>query len=421
MTWRLCVSCVLGVAALTAQRVQEAAEPNQTVATATPLALGREAFGTLATTGDSDWYRITLTASSDLRIETAPGYGAELGDTFVSLLDGNGFAFRSNDDGVGCARYSRLYVNGLAAGTYYIAVDAGAFAVANGTYALDVRAAAPGSAAVPPIAAEGAENNDPRTGGVATAIALPARCNGQIPVTGPNGDWDFYRFTLATESFVQVRVDATPTHPAPPVMDDPILYLFDGATPPNLLAGPFYASSFAVWDTAIDVPLVPGTYQVAIRGWVGSIAGRYYLDIRNSDAARVTVAAGGCGGRTLDVARTTLGPGAPLRLERPEIGSTWCLRGSNLGAGGFAFHVVGFAATFVDLTAFGAPGCVLEVDYVDTPLQLADGAGNTVFAVAIPEAPALQGIALVSQIAVFDLSNALGVTFSNRVSGILGP
>ncbi len=404
-----------------AQQVAEGAEPNESTATATILATGREAFGTLASLADGDWYRIVLAAPSDLRLETGPGIGSQVGDTVVTLLDATGAALRSNDHGVGCGYYSRLYVSGLAAGTYYAAIEAGTFAVAGGSYTLDVRAAAPTTLATPGIVGEGPENNDPRLGGTATVVSLPARGNGSITTTGPAGDWDFWRFLLVTESFVQVRVAATATHPTTPRMDDPILYLYDSSSPPNVLAGPFYASNFGVWDTAFDVRLVPGAYQVAIRGWTGSIAGSYYLDLHRSNAARVTVHAGGCGGRVASVATTDSGPGAPLVVERPVLGSTYAVRGSNLGAGGFAFHVIGFAATFVDLTPFGAPGCTLEVNYVDTPLQLADGAGRTTFVVPIPESLALLGASLESQIAVFDLLNALGLSFSNRVGAVIGP
>ena len=412
-------AALLAVPAL-GQQVAEGTEPNATTATATTLAVGREAFGTLSTIADADWFRITTTGTVDLRLGTAPGLGVQVGDTVLTLLDATGAPLRSNDDGVASGWWSKLYVPSLAAGTYYVAVEAGTNAVAGGSYVLDVRAAVPTAFVAPPVANEGAENNDPRSGGVPTTVTLPARGNGAIPTTGPAGDWDFWRFTLPAESFVQVRVAATAAHPIQPRMDDPILYLYDAATPPNLLAGPFYASNFGVWDTALDVHLPAGTFQVAIRGWVGSIAGSYWLDLHRSDAARVTVHPGGCGGRVASVATSTTGPGAPLVLERPALGTTYALRGSSLGAGGFAFHVVGFSSTSVDLGPLGAPGCTLEVNFVDSPLQVADGTGATTFVVPIPESAPLLGATVESQIAVFDLSNALGVTFSNRVAAVLG-
>lgn len=406
---------------LGAQQVQEAAEPNGSTSTATILPVGAEALGTLATVGDVDWYRVTLGAARDLRLRTTPGLGAEAADTTLTLLDATGAFLVDNDDGVGTGNYAELLLTGIAAGTYYVAVGAGANALAGGSYALDVRAAAPTVFAAPATTvAEGAENNDPRSGGAATGLFAEARCNGTIATTGPGGDWDFYRLILLNDTFVQVRVDATATHPSQPRMDDPMLYLFDGNATPSLLAGPYVSTNFGVWDAKLDAHLPAGIYHLAIRGWSGSIAGSYYLDVHMSPMAQTAVFAGGCGGRTLDVATTAFGPGAPLRLERPTLGSTWALRGSGLGAGGFAFHAFGFQATAIDLTALGAPGCTLEVVWVDALLGLADGLGDAAFALPLPENPTVLGVQLTSQLAVLDLSNPLGFTFSNRVEATVG-
>lgn len=402
-----------------AQRVAEAAEPNQTAVTATSLAIGREAFGVLAGAGDVDWYAVTVPAGVRLRAETGPGLGAQARDTVVTLLDASGSPLRSNDDGVASGWYSRLYAPVLPAGQYFLVVEAGPNAQAGGSYTLDVRGVV-AAVTPPPLAPEGPESNDPRLGGVATGVTLPARCSGAATSTGLGGDWDFYRFALTAESFVEARVDATASHPSSPRLDDPVLYLFDNSAPPNLLAGPFQSTSFGAYDAALEARLPVGTYQIAIRGWNGSIGGSYYLDVVRRDAGRVTVFPGGCGGRSLDVATTDAGPAAPLRLERPVIGTTLSLLGANLGANAFTFHVVGFASTFVDLGMLGAPGCALEVNYVDTPLYLADAGGRVVYPLPLPEATSLLGLAVESQAAVFDLSNALGVTLSNRVAAIVG-
>jgi hypothetical protein len=419
---RALVACVAlaGLAAdAIAQRVVEGPEPNASAATATLLPLGAEAAGVLASAGDADWFALTVPAGVRLCIESAPGVGAQARDTVLTLLDAAGAPICSNDDGVASGWYSRLVTAVLPAGAYYLTVESGPAAVAAGAYALDVRAVTvPAFAGA--TAVEGPENNDPRAGGTATAINLPARCSGVVAATGVAGDWDFYRFTLAADALVEARVDASASHPSAARLDDPVLYLFDGATPPNLLAGPFQSRSFAVYDAWLEARLPAGSYQLAIRGWSGSVAGAYYLDVVRRDAARATIASGGCGGRALAVPATDAGPGAPLRLERPVLGATWSLLGSSLGANGFAFHVVGLQATAVDLTALGAPGCMLEVVYIDTPLQLADAAGRATFSLRLPETPSLLGTTVESQVAVFDLSNALGITLSNRVSAAVG-
>src|SRR5688500_17338988 len=99
------------VVSLRAQRVAEVAEPNASPATATVLELGREAFGTLATAADSDWFRVVLTAPSDLCLDTAPGTGTEVGDTTLVLLDATGAPLRANEQGVGSGHYARLWAN----------------------------------------------------------------------------------------------------------------------------------------------------------------------------------------------------------------------------------------------------------------------------------------------------------------------
>ncbi len=418
--FRRCLLAAFVSASASAQQVAEGPEPNESVATATVLACGAQAAGQIASAVDADWYKLILGSTTDLRLETGPGVGVQIGDTTLTLLDAVGAPLQNNDNGTGVGYYSRLYAIALPAGTYYVSVERGPLGAASGSYVLDVRCAVPVVLPAPAIVAEGAENNDSRTGGTPTTIVPSARGNGVITTTGAGGDWDFYRFTLLLDSFVRVRVNGTAMHPTPPVMDDPILYLYDAATPPNLLAGPFYASNYGVWDTAIDVRLTAGIYQVAIRGWVGSIAGRYYLDVLRTDAARNTVHAGGCGGRVLDLPATNVGPNAPLRLERTVIGTTYTLQGSGLGSNGIVLHVVGFLPTFIDLTPFGAPGCTLQVVWVDTPLQFADAAGNATIVVPVPETPTLLGATLESQLAVLDLSNALGFTLSNSVSAVVG-
>ncbi|MEO6594874.1 MAG: hypothetical protein ABIP94_08990 [Planctomycetota bacterium] len=415
--------------ALLGQQVVEGPEPNQSTATATALSCGREAVGSLANATDADWYRIVLAATADLRLETGPlqiglggglGGGIEVGDAILTLLDASGAPLQGNGDGVRAGYYSRLLARALPVGVYYVAVEAGPFANVPGSYTLDVRCTPPVAAPTPPVFGEGSENNDPRTGGTATTIGLPARCNGVLSTTGNGGDWDFYRVLLLQDSFLQVRVNATANHPSPPVNDDPVLYLFDASTPPVLLAGPFHASELGVWDAAIDVRLPAGLYQIAIRGWAGSVAGRYYLDVFRSDAARVAVHPGGCSGRQLGIALTGVGPGAPQGLERPTIGTSYTMTGSGLGGNAIVLHVVGFLPTLIDLTPFGAIGCFVHVAWLDTILLFSDAQGNAAITVPLPENASLLGATLESQLAVLDFSNPLGLTTSNSVSAVLG-
>jgi len=392
-----------------AQRVPEAAEPNASIAGATAMLCGQEAIGTLISISDEDWFRIVLTGPTDLQLRTGPSFTGAIGDTIVTLLDNTGGPLRCNDDGVGLGQYSELFARNLPAGTYYAAVTAGANAAASGSYLLDVRCEAAMTIAVPPTANEGPENNDPLTGGSATSVLLPVRCNGDLSSTGHAGDWDFWRVLSFGDSVLRIRVAGTANHSNTPA-DDLVVYLFDGMSPPNVVAGPFYASDAGEWDLAIDAPIAGGLHHVAVRGMAGSQPGSYYLDLQTRDPASAMVFAGGCGGRTL---------GLPA-LETATLGTTYSLEGSSLGTNGYAFHVIGLAATSIDLTPFGAIGCTLEVSYVDTAFQFADAAGRATWTLIVPDTVSLLGTTVHSQAAVLDLSNPLGITISNRVAATIG-
>lgn len=413
-------SLLLLTTLLPAQRVAESAEPNDGVLTATMLGCGLEARGTLQASDDEDWYRVSFAAASEVWIETGPTAVGEVGDTLVTLLDGTGAALVSNDNGVLSGYYSRLYVPELAAGTYYVVVERGPMGATSGDYLLDVRCAAPSAPATGATITEASGNNDPRSGGVAQSVFTPVRLDGGLDSAGYDGDWDFYRVLLFGDNVLHVSVAATATHPGTTIAEDPVFYLFDGASPPNLLAGPFHASDRDTWDQRMAFRLPGGIYQVAVRGFAGSAAGDYYLDLATLPAARATVFAGGCNGRTLGLGVANIGPGSPRTLEVPQLGSTLSFEGSNLGTFGLALHVIGFAAANVDLTPFGAPGCTLSVDYVDLVFALADIQGRATWVVPLPETVSVLGATLESQAAVLDGSNGLGITLSNRVSAVVG-
>ena len=408
-----------GVASLIAQRIPEAAEPNATASTATLLATGQEVAGILSSILDEDWFRIVLAAPTDLRVQTGPTWGGEIGDTVITLLDASGGPLRANDDGVGTGYYSDLYAKELPAGTYYISVTAGANALATGGYLLDLRAEPTTSPGTLLVASEGPENNDPRTGGIATNIIVPIRCNGELATTGHAGDWDFWRILSFGDQMLRIRLAGTANHVNTPA-DDVVVYLFDGQTPPVQVAGPFFASDRDTWDHAIDIRITGGLHHLAVRGVEGSQPGSYYVDLATRAVSTATVFAGGCGGRTLGLPATSLGPGAPLSVESAFLGMSYSVEGSNLGSNGFAFHVVGLAPTFIDLTPFGAVGCALEVVYVATAFQFADVSGRAAWTFAVPDNSSLIGTTLHSQAAVLDLSNPLGITISNRVATTIG-
>lgn len=404
---------------MAAQRVAEASEPNASTISATFLPCGQEALGTLSSNVDEDWFRIVLAAPTDLRMATGPTWSNQIGDTVLTLLDSTGGALRANDDGFGTGYYSDLFAKGLPAGTYFAAITAGPNAASSGSYLLDVRCEPAMTISTPLTTNEGPENNDPRTGGTATNVLLPVRCNGDLSSTGHTGDWDFWRILAFGDNVLRIRLAGTANHVGMPA-EDLAVYLFDGGTPPNYVAGPFFASDTSEWDQAIDVRIAGGFHHVAVRGIVGSQPGSYYLDLQTRASSSATVFAGGCGGRTLGLAMSNLPVGMPQVLEAAFLGTTYSIEGANLGNTGFAFHVIGLAATSINLTPFGAIGCTLEVSYLDTVFQFADAVGRATWTVFVPDNVSLLGTTLHSQAAVLDLSNPLGITISNRVATTIG-
>lgn len=419
VTTEACLLLALAAAPLLGQRVLEGPEPNASFATATVLLCGSEALGMLSSASDEDWFRIVLSAPSDLRLQTGPAATSEVGDTVITLLDSTGGPLRASDDGIFTGYYSTLSAQNLPAGTYYAAVTAGEHAATTGSYLLDVRCESPTTPATFVVANEAAENNNPLTGGIATSVTLPVRCNGTLSSTGHDGDWDFWRVLAFGDTMLRIRVTATAAHPNQQA-EDLVLYLYDGASVPNRVAGPFFATENSTWDQAIDVRITGGLHHVAVRGVDGSQAGSYYLELTQRSSASATIFAGGCGGRSLTLPITSVGPGSPQSLEAAFLGMSYSVVGTGLGNPGYAFHVVGLQSTFVDLTPLGATGCALEVDYVDAAFQLADAAGQATWTVPVPGNMTLLGTRLHSQVAVLDLSNPLGITISNRVASTIG-
>lgn len=400
------------------QRVGEGQEPNQSVTTATALTCGQEAVGALSSLTDEDWFSFSLSATADLSISTGPGVGAGVRDTVVTLLDGTGGPLRQSDDGADAALYSELFVAQLQPGSYFVAVAAGEDAVP-GSYQLDLTCRAAATPSTPPTVNEAAEDNNPLTGGVATNGVIPARCSGALQSTGVDGDWDFFRLLLIGDSVV--RIDMSPTSSLPTgAAQDPVVLLYDDSSPPDLVAGPFYASARAAWDHVLEFRLKGGLHHIAVRGVEGSLPGGYLLDVTAASAAAGVVFPGGCSGRALSLATAVHGQGTPLVREVPRFGSSYSVQGSGLGSFGFAFHMLGLQGQFFDLTPLGAPGCTIEVVPLETVLQIAGPQGSATWTTPIPDAPVFLGTQLHSQAVVWDQSNGFGFTTSNRVVGFVG-
>ncbi len=108
-----------------------------TVATSATVALGGSITGRIDTTTDEDWFRVTLTAGTNYRIDLRgndSGSGTLL-DPFVRLLNSNGTVLASDDDS-GTGTDSQILYAVTSTGIYYI--SASGFAGEQGTYTLSL-------------------------------------------------------------------------------------------------------------------------------------------------------------------------------------------------------------------------------------------------------------------------------------------
>lgn len=428
----LFASSTLLAGSLIAQGTPEV-EPNDDFTTATALAPNTQGDGAIGVGGDFDFYAVTLTGNSDLRVWVNVGFGATpLADSDVALLDTDGVTEIAFNDDHPNHWLSEVVAGDLPAGTYFVRVRSSQTFDPSGTgaYTLDVVAAAPGTyvPAIPPATPgpnEAPEENDPREPlGMAGVTPLDTDNVGDISaaVGGSTytgiGDYDFYEITVPAPGLLVMTTDFTGL-PAP-AMTDTVIHLADAALARiafnDDIGFPNYLSRLEYNITT------PGTYYVAVSGWD---TGAYQLRISLAAAtplgdASVTIQTGGCG-PTLGARANVAGPA--VITETPCLGSEFYVDGAGIPANGPLLRVLGLGTlgTPYDLGPFGAPGCLVEVDPIDQSFAMADANGNDFWMISSPADPAFIGLPIEQQIAVLDgAANALGLTMSNRVSSVFG-
>jgi Ca2+-binding RTX toxin-like protein len=109
-------------------------------ATSATLAVGGALAGNIETSGDRDWYAITLAAGQSYMFRTGGVVADGTGDTILTLRNAAGTVLASNDDS-GEAGYSALRFTATTGGTYYL--DVSAFNTTTGQYTLSAATVAP--------------------------------------------------------------------------------------------------------------------------------------------------------------------------------------------------------------------------------------------------------------------------------------
>jgi endonuclease/exonuclease/phosphatase family metal-dependent hydrolase len=99
----------------------DAYEPDGTTASAKVITVnGTAQTHNISPANDQDYIKFTITATSNIRIET---FGPAGGDTTIFLTNTNGTQLAMNDDKSASDYYSRISYGGLLAGTYYVRIQ----------------------------------------------------------------------------------------------------------------------------------------------------------------------------------------------------------------------------------------------------------------------------------------------------------
>ena len=118
MNRRHAVVFSLLTASLSAQGINEFPEPNDSVATATPMAPGLQAQGTIGVAGDKDWYLFGINAPADIMATTGWAVGVTVDvDTVLTLFQSDGVTVVGVNDDRGLDRFSRLELVNVPANT----------------------------------------------------------------------------------------------------------------------------------------------------------------------------------------------------------------------------------------------------------------------------------------------------------------
>ncbi|MEZ5695876.1 MAG: M10 family metallopeptidase C-terminal domain-containing protein [Sphingomonadaceae bacterium] len=225
--------------------------PNSTATTAT-LTPGSAQTSAIDTAGDSDWFRITLTAGETYTFTTfLPGGG--LPDSILTLRDSTGAIIASNDDANTAAGlyYSEITFTATTSGTYYL--DVTGYQTSTGEYYISSSR---------PV-------NDAVGGTAATAGSLAIGGAAATGAIDQNGDRDWYAVTLEAGQIYEFTTFATGSASDA----DTTLTIRDASG--NVLA--WNDDSSGTYSRVRFQATSSATYYIDVGGWADSSSGAYEL------------------------------------------------------------------------------------------------------------------------------------------------
>lgn len=216
------------------------------------VAVGGYVSGAIDTSGDSDWYQVTVVAGQTYTFTTIFSQG--LRDSILTLRDSTGALILQNDDANGANNLLRSEITWTAtsSGTFFL--DVSGYQTNTGSFYLSV--SRPQADAVAASTAT--------TG----AISLGSSVNGTLDATG---DHDWYAVTLTAGQTYLITTSATGGAADP----DTALFLRDASG--NLLA--YNDDSSGTYSRIRFTATTTGTYYIDLGGWADSESGAYRMTV----------------------------------------------------------------------------------------------------------------------------------------------
>ncbi|MCA0199370.1 MAG: pre-peptidase C-terminal domain-containing protein [Proteobacteria bacterium] len=231
-----------------------------TTATTGAIIVGASVIGNIETAGDSDWFRVTLTAGVTYQFDMLGG--SSLTDPFLNLRNSSGVVVGSDDDS-GDGLNARLVYTPTSSGVYF--VDArSASASGTGFYGVLVTQSSTSN----PNPSDDYAGSTSTTG----TIAVGGTVNGNIEV-GDDRDW--FRVTLAAGTTYRVDLNGG-------TLADPLLYIRNSS---GTSVASDDDSGTGLNASLSYTPTTTGTYYIDAQGATLSGTGTYTLSLTQTSAA----------------------------------------------------------------------------------------------------------------------------------------
>lgn len=245
--WRVRSNCSSGSSAyssaqFTTQAVSggctTANEPNESLAAAATVATNTNISGAINSTSDKDWYKFTLSATSNLNITLS----ALPADYDIILYNSSGTEIKRSE--LGGTSSETITNNNTAAGTYYIQVFGYNGANSSSCYTLNI-----GSSTA--TGCQSSYDNNNETFGTAVTIPFNTDVKGLI---NPSGDNDYYKFVITNGGTITITLSTLPA--------DYDMRLFNSAQSQVAISQKAGTNTETINYTA-----TPGTYFVRAYGY----------------------------------------------------------------------------------------------------------------------------------------------------------